>query len=149
MRLEFAAAAPTAAGYGPHVRVLRHGRVVYNSGPLFDVDFFDPLFFRGNTRVLMLADFGSEDSWGVFALSFEGDSVRDLGKLDVSAPEDESGFTTSALRRAKVHEENGTWLIEFESPLLLDPRGENERPLPPGAVFREVDGRFVLSAPPP
>lgn len=124
--------------------VIRRGtEVLFRSEPMADVTFFDPEFFGDGTHLLMLADFGSEDSWGIRAIDLTSGKVRDLGTIDVvRAPDIE--YYRSALPVARVFARPGGYVIEFAGE-VLDADGrkvlarQGQR-----AVFVQRNDRFVL-----
>lgn len=143
--------APDGVSYGPQLVALdAQRRVLHESGRLFDDDFVRPTFFAFPDRTLVLADHGSEDAYGILAWSIENGTVRDLGELEVALPEDEDVFTRGAAATASVALRDGAYVITIAGPLLLDPRGRNERLLAKEgevATFRESAGRFELVQP--
>lgn len=144
---------PTATAYGPQLVALADdgGRVLYEGARLFDVDFIHPTFFVFRDRTLVLADYGSEDAYGVLAWSVEGGGVRDLGTLDIARPEEGDVFTRGAAPVAHVRFEEGRYTIDVPGPLLLNPRGEAEVLLAPrggSARWIETDGKLRMQNPP-
>lgn len=141
-------AAETA--YGPQLVALGVGgevRVLHESPRLYDDDFVRPTFFAFPDRTLLLADHGSEDAYGVLAWSIESGRVRDLGQLHIALPEEKDVFTRGAAATARVEMKDGKYEITIPGPVLLNPRGEDERQLAKkGEVvtFRESAGRFEL-----
>jgi hypothetical protein len=74
----------------------------------------------------MLADHGSEDSWGLLALDLTARGVRFLGRIDLATPSGEIGLTGSAAEVADV-EHNARYRITFTGPLVVEPGGESEK----------------------
>lgn len=131
LRVAFIQRPAAGATYGPQlvaIRVDGDMRVLHESGRLYDVDFAAPTFFTFSGRTLLLVDHGSEDVYGALAWSIENGNVRDLGDLPIALPEDQDVFTRRAAPTARVEiKEGGKYVITIPGPLLLDPRGEEER----------------------
>jgi hypothetical protein len=122
--------------------------VLHESPRLYDVDFVQPTFFTFSSRTLVLADYGSEDAYGVLAWSVENGAVRDLGVLDIARPEEKDVFTRGVALTALVELQDGKYVITIPGPVRLDPRGEDERLLATKdevVTFRESSGRFELA----
>jgi hypothetical protein len=138
---------PLGESYGPQLVVTAaDGAVLHESARLFDTDFIHPRFFRFADRTLMLADFGSEDAYGMIAWSFEAGGVRDLGVLDLSL--DGDGFAGGAAPSARVEVVDGVYVITIPGPVLFDPRGPSEVLIArEGEVvtIREVGGKLVIT----
>jgi hypothetical protein len=144
---------PEAKSYGPQLAILRTAagsvQIRYESVRLFDDDLVHPWFFRVGERLLILADHGSEDAYGVLALAIDGGSVRDLGQIPIARPSGIDAFTRGAASAADVYVASSGYVVRFSGPILLDPAGENERTLArEGEVitYREVRGKLVLTA---
>ena len=141
--------AESQARYGPRLYVIVHRAgtvdVIHASEPMMDTDFLDPAFFSDGDRVLMRADHGSEDSWGLVALQVAPGAIRDYGTIDVTGAED-VGFAASALPAAEVFVRDGRYVITFHGEVVESPgagptkwlAGRGER-----AVFEERNGRFT------
>jgi hypothetical protein len=136
--------------YGPQMVAVGVGgdvRVLHESPRLYDDDFVHPTFFAFSNRTLILADHGSEDAYGVLAWSIENGAVRDLGQLQIALPEENDVFTRGAAATARVEMKDGKYVITIPGPVLLNPRGEDERQLAKKGeivTFRESAGRFQL-----
>ena len=135
--------------YGPQVFVVSRRsetvEVLHETARMMDTDFLDPAFFRGGARVLMLANFGSEDSWGLLALHLAPDPIVDLGIVDVVQP-GTIDFTESALPVVEVFVERERYVLRFRGEVIESPTDAPTKWLAKKgerAVFREVDGRFV------
>jgi hypothetical protein len=141
---------PAGAAYGRQLVAVRDGgQVLHESARLYDADFVVPKFFDVAGRTLMLADYGSEDNWGVIAWSFEQGTVRDLGTLEIALSEEDGEFTGGAAAAARVDVVDGAYVVTIPGPVLLDPRGTNERLLAnEGEVvtFREIAAKLVLDS---
>jgi hypothetical protein len=114
---------------------------------MYDEDFVRPTFFSLGDRTLVLADHGSEDAYGVLAWSFEGGGVRDLGDLQVALPEDADVFTRGAAPTARVALRDARYTVTIPGPVLLDPRGEDERLIARKGEFvrfEELAGKLAL-----
>jgi hypothetical protein len=139
---------PAGSAYGPQLVVTGvDGAVVHESARLFDTDFVHPKFFRFADRTLMLADFGSEDAYGMIVWSFEAAGVRDLGVLDLALAEERDVFTRGAAATARVEVVDGAYVIRIPGPVLMDPRSDGEVLIArrrETVTVREVDGRLVI-----
>ena len=136
------------ATYGPQVFVAIHQfgdvKVLHATKRMMDADYLDPAFFGSEGRLLMLADFGSEDSWGLIALDLAPGVVRDFGVIDVVHP-GSIDFTESAAPVAEVSVENGQYVIKFRGEVIAS---SSDAPTKwfakhgQRAVFAQVDNRF-------
>lgn len=152
MRLAVVERPPLDTTYGPQliaIDVRGDLRVLHESPRLLDDDFVHPTFFTFADRTFLLADHGSEDAYGMLAWSIEDGRIRDLGELEVALPEveNQSVFTGGAAPTARVDRKDGKYRITIRGPLLLYPRGKDERLIAKqGEVvtFVERDGRFEL-----
>lgn len=150
VRLAFVERPAAGAAYGPQLVALGVGddvRVLHESPRLYDGNFVHPAFFAFSDRTLLLADHGSEDAYGVLAWSIEDGGVRDLGQLQIALPEQTDVFTRGAAATARVEMRDGKYVIAIPGPVLLSPRGEDERLLAKKGetvTFRESAGRFEL-----
>jgi hypothetical protein len=132
--------ATDADGYGFQVIASqsqnRRVKVLRESGRMFDADFVDPRFIRFPDRTLMLADYGSEETYGALAWSFERNRVRDLGSLDVDGT-----------KKARVELRDGDYVITVPGPVVLDPQGEHEMRVDESVTFIESYGGLRMAAP--
>lgn len=118
------------AKYGPQLFVIaKNGDVLFESVRMMDTAFVEPSFFLNGSRMLMLANHGNEDSWGLIAMAFDEDRIRDLGDIDVVRPP-AVAFDESALPLAHVFVDSDRYVVAFDE---LD------------VVFEESNGRFVRS----
>ena len=113
--------------YGPQLFVVSAKEILFETGRMMDTTFVEPTFFVHGNEMLMLANFGSEDSWGLIAIAFDEKGIRDLGDLDVVLPPTFE-FYESALPGARVFRGPRGYIADFN-----------------GARFEEIDGRFVKS----
>lgn len=153
LRLALVERPAMGTSYGPQligVAVDGEVRVLHESPRLYDDDFVYPTFFMFADRTLLLADHGSEDAYGVLAWSIENGRIRDLGELPIALPEGRDVFTRGAAPTACVKVRKGKYVITIPGPVLLNPRGEDERVLAQKGetvVFHEVAGTFELARP--
>jgi hypothetical protein len=106
----------------------------------------DPTFYRGDGRVLILAEMGAEYSWGLWAYDLTGSTLRDLGPLDVAFWSGENHV--NPLDHARVLFERGGYLVEFRVNLDLGPGGLHPWNLirtGDAITFEQQEERFVLS----
>lgn len=89
-------------------------------GDRMDGDYLQPAFFGNGERLLMLADHGSEDSWGLIVLDVAPAAVRDHGEIDVVRPGN-IDFTESALPVAEVFFEDGGYVVKFRGEVIASP----------------------------
>ena len=145
------ASPPSVEGqpYGPRIYVIRNRAgsidVLHTGRPMMDADFLDPAFFGDDRSVLLLADYGSEDSWGILAIHIGETGIRDLGEIPVMRPEGDAGYTESAIPAARVFLENGRYVVTFDGEILdADDAGRDKRFAKSGqrAVFVEEGNTF-------
>jgi hypothetical protein len=103
-----------------------------------------PTFFLGQGRVLILAELGYEYTYGVQVCEVKGDSLLDLGTLNVGflAPDSSYGYPAE---NARVRFDDDGYAIEFPPGLLLDPGAKDSVALIPKgevAVFRQAGDHF-------
>ena len=113
--------------YGPQLFVVSANEILFETKRMMDTAFVEPTFFVDGNELLMLANFGNEDSWGLIAIAFDENGIRDLGDLDV-VREPDIEFYRSALPGARVFRGPRGYVASFD-----------------GVVFEEIDGRFVKS----
>jgi hypothetical protein len=124
--------------------------VAFMSQGQMDSDLPGVRVYASGPRALVLADLGSEGSWGVGVYEVTPDSVRALGILDVGRPQPDSigDPDWTAIDLASVRRLNDRWQIEFDSTVVLRP---NQRPpdrevlqdFPVAFEFRGGDWRRV------
>jgi hypothetical protein len=95
-----------------------------------DADWFTPVVFAGEGNLLILADVGSEYSWGLRAFVIRGDTIEALPPPLVAAPDYESelGPAKSALPNVAVFSTGHGFELEFDTALVLNP-GRRDRAL--------------------
>ncbi len=111
---------------------------------MLDADFLDPAFFAGDGWLLMLADYGSEDSWGIVALELAPGPVLDFGTIDVVRPATVE-FQESAVPVAEVFIEDGRYLLTFRGEVMASSSDAPTRWLArqgQKAVFAQKNARF-------
>ncbi len=118
--------------------------ILQESTGMQDSWFLSPVFFWTDDRVLVLADTGTEYSWGVVAFELRDATLRDLGVISVALDAEEN--TVDPLPSAKVRRTEDGYLVEFHANLVWNPGGSDERPLPREAgrphLFRSGAGGF-------
>jgi hypothetical protein len=150
MRLAVVEKPAAETAYGPQLVALGIGhdvRVLHEGPRLYDDNFVHPTFFAFSNRTLLLADHGSENAYGVLTWSIENGGVRDLGQLQIALPQENNVFTRGAAATARAAVRDGKYVITIPGPVLLNPRGEDERLLAKRGeivTFRESAGRFHL-----
>lgn len=119
--------------YGLRITVSRDGQDIFASRGMNDVEFVEPEFFVGGEAVLMVANMGAEDSWGLVVLELSEEGVQDLDGLEVAAPRKDLGdYLKSALPFLSVYRGGGTYQMELGTNLVLEPGAQNERFLKAG-----------------
>jgi hypothetical protein len=103
----------------------------YGRGAM-DSYILNPFFYSGDTKILILAETGTEYTWGFSAYEFDAvkKSITYLNELPVARVydgEDSWGELINPLDRARVFIENGRYTIEFDTDIVLDPGGMGER----------------------
>jgi hypothetical protein len=144
--------------YGSRFILLRRDgdnfiELFYSRGAM-DSYILRPFFYIGDERILILAETGTEYTWGFSAYEFdnEGKSFGYLGGLPVARiydGEDSWGELINPLDRARVFIEKGRYTIEFSTDIVLDPGGMDERLVESGGgkITFHYDGKdFVLDS---
>jgi hypothetical protein len=123
--------------------------IIAQTPGLMDADWVDPVWFLAPGRTLLLADIGSESSWGIIAYEVTSAGLRSLGIVPAAKPGvPEMGWHESALPYAKVRITPSGYVVEFAGDVMFDPAGPEEylirgaRRLP--VRFRWMADRFVL-----
>ena len=81
----------------------------------------DPYFYTAEDRVLIIAESGTEYSWGLSAYEFRSGKLKALGYIDVARWSSEN--YVDPLDRATVFLQGGRYIVEFASNLRLNPGG--------------------------
>jgi hypothetical protein len=121
----------------------------------FDSYILDPYFYIGEKKILILAETGTEYTWGFEAYEFdiEGKTISYLDRLPVARvdeSEDSWGELINPLDRAQVSMENGRYTIAFTTDIVLDPGGMEERLIEShgGQIVFHYDGKSFVMEPP-
>ncbi len=94
---------------------------------------------------MILAEIGTEYSWGLVAYELVGSTIEYLGPLNVAAWSGEN--FVNPLARSKVTSGKEGYRVQFYSDLIMDPGGIYQWTLPKlkeSISFVEARGRFVL-----
>ncbi len=100
-----------------------------------------PVVFVGGGRTIVLAELGTEYSWGLRVYEIASDTIHELGAIDAGVPgelgeEDPTPF-------ARVRLEGGRAVIQFDADLVLGTGKENAPIAKKPVVFRQEDDGFV------
>jgi hypothetical protein len=123
----------------------------YGRGAM-DSYILDPFFYSGDSKILILAETGTEYTWGFSAYEFDA-AKKELKYLDelpaarVYDGEDSWGELINPLDRARVFIEKGLYSIEFDTNIFLAPGGIDERLIERngGKILFHYDGKnFVM-----
>ena len=120
-------------------------RTVYRGKGMSDSYILRPAFYTGDDKVLILAEVGTEYSWGLVAYELVGSTIEYLGPLNVAAWSGED--FVNPLARSKVTSGKEGFQVQFYSDLTMDPGGTYQWTLPKlkeSISFVETRGRFVL-----
>jgi hypothetical protein len=104
-----------------------------------------PTFYTDDDKVLILAEIGTEYSWGLVVYELVGDAMRDLGPINATYWSGESNV--NPLAQSKVTSGKGGYRVQFYSDLTLNPGGLYEWTLPrlkDSISFVQDRDRFVL-----
>jgi len=138
--------------YGPRVALIRFGdampvRVAAVTPGLSDSQVPDVRVFEAVGRVLLLADLGDEGgSWGFATYEAVGDSLRELGLLDVGKASRDDENDQSAVNHLSVRISAGQWEVRFDTTIVLRPNQDSRAvlaasPLRP-VTFRIAEGKW-------
>ena len=105
----------------------------------------DPVVFTGAGRTVVLAELGTEYSWGLVAYEIAGRELRELGAIGVAAPGEEGERDPTPF--ARVHVEGGRLVVAFDVDMIEDPGGQHAKALARPVVFRQEGKRFVRVQP--
>ncbi|MHB8844025.1 MAG: hypothetical protein ACYC7L_04690 [Nitrospirota bacterium] len=108
----------------------------------------EPVFFLGRGKTLILAEIGTEYSWGLLVYEIRGKRLYFLGGLDATI---EGAFDAAdPTPFAVVKHANGRWRVEFSHDLVLDAGGLKEQTIKQKGkqpiVFEHDGKRFTLKA---
>jgi hypothetical protein len=119
----------TADDYGRRLYLVRKGRGGYEmidrTPGASDSYILKPVFFLGHGRMLILAEIGTEYSWGLQAYEIRNRRLTYLGLLDATIDSGEN--VTDPTPFAIVKLVNGRWRVEFSHDLVLDAGGLHDR----------------------
>jgi len=142
--------------YGARFILLRRERkdfveLFYGRGAM-DSYILNPFFYSGDTKIFILAETGTEYTWGFSAYEFDAEK-KTFAYLDalpvarVYDGEDSWGELVNPLDRARVFMKNGRYTIEFDTDIVLNPGGMEERLIKSegGKILFHYDGKsFVM-----
>lgn len=119
----------TDSDYGRRLYLVRKGKdgfedIDRTSGAA-DSYVLKPVFFTGRGKVLILAEIGTEYSWGLMVYAIAHKRLTFLGSLDASV--EREGNAEDPTPFATVKYANGRWRVEFSHDLVLDAGGLTER----------------------
>jgi hypothetical protein len=105
-----------------------------------------PVVFSGAGRTLVLAEMGTEYSWGLRVFEVDGSELRDLGSIDAGVI-GEDGQEGDPTPFARVTIEGGKVVVTFDSDLSIG-TGDSDAPLAlKPVVFRQGAKGFELHRP--
>lgn len=105
-----------------------------------------PVVFAGSGRTIVLAEMGTEYSWGLRVFEVAGRELRDLGSIDAGVI-GESGQEEDPTPFARVTIEGGKVVLTFDSDLSIG-TGNSDAPLAmKPVVFRQGAKGFELHRP--
>jgi hypothetical protein len=110
-----------------------------------DSYFLRPTFFFGEGRLLILAETGTEYTWGFDAYSLEDETMLELGGIGAAFSDGET--TMSPLEWSRVRSDGSAFTVGFSSDLVLDPGTRHEWFLPRSGDeirFAQLGERFDL-----
>jgi hypothetical protein len=125
--------------YGPRLVLARRlsghrYRLIYFTRGLGDAELPGFHLYRVASRVLVLADLGSEGSWGLGAYELNQAGLQDLGLLAVGLPPSTPGDPArSAMRRARPRLGLHGWRVAFDTVIVENPGQESARLVRPRA----------------
>jgi len=101
----------------------------------------DPVVFVGKGRTIVLAELGTEYSWGLRVYEIAGATIRELGSIDAGVPgELGEGDPTPFARVSLV---GGRLVIRFDTDLVLGTGHEDAPIAKKPVVFRQEGAGFV------
>jgi hypothetical protein len=104
-----------------------------------------PAFFRGQGRILILAEIGTEYSWGLLVYEIIHKRLVFLGPLDAAVEGEVDAEAPTPF--AGVKNVNGRWLVEFSRDLVLDAGGLHEQSImrrENKPIIFEYDGKSFI-----
>ncbi len=119
----------TASDYGRRLYLVRKGRggfdMIDRTPGASDSYILKPVFFLGHGRMLILAEIGTEYSWGLQVYEIRNRRLTFLGFLDATIDSGEN--VTDPTPFATVKLVNGRWRVEFSHDLVQDAGGLHDR----------------------
>jgi hypothetical protein len=138
--------------FGPRLVVLQASpaespQIIYASPGMWDADLPDLFAVPASGRTLLLADEGSEGTWGIAPFEVTQKSVRGLPKLSVGVPGSDGEPDGSAVPGAHGLWSGTTWMLHFDGPIVLGPNLDSGRivikPTERGVTFRLVRNAWL------
>lgn len=104
-------------------------REVYRSSGVGDSWILTPTFFVGRDRILILAELGAEEYYGLIAFEAIRDKVIFLGRLDVGRQVNRDGVVgfESPLNNSKVEYAHGSYYISVFGDIYIEPGLSTQR----------------------
>jgi hypothetical protein len=101
----------------------------YNLSPTFYKSLFDDSW-------IALAEMGAEYSWGIRVFLFRGDTVLDIGTLDVGVFRQHGAADNieSAVPFTVIERSGNSIIFRFTTDVVLDPGGKNQSTVPQGGI---------------
>lgn len=103
-------------------------RVYYSKGS-WDSYILRPTFFAncGGYYLLILAETGTEYSWGMRVFAYKLGQVKDLGDIPIAMDVEDERFNDSAIPHMRFREEGSSLVISFDNKVVRDPGGLHEK----------------------
>lgn len=119
----------TDSDYGRRLYLVRNGpsgfEDIDRTPGAADSYVLKPVFFTGGGKILILAEVGTEYSWGVMVYEIANKRLTYLGNIDASV--EREGNAEDPTPFATVKYANGRWRVEFSHDLVLDAGGLTDR----------------------
>jgi hypothetical protein len=119
-------------------------RVLFSTHGQGESYYFNPYFYKTEAgHRLVIAEIGTEYSWGVHVYSIQDSGMIDVGFLNLAGTEPPENYPASILRQMDIYQRDSETLFEFRGTVLLQP-GQIEQKQRNGRKFYYIfDGKSL------
>lgn len=106
--------------------------------------YFNPYFYQTDAgHRLVIAEIGTEYSWGVHVYAIKDSGMIDMGFLNLAGTHPPENYPASILEQMNIYQRDSDTLFEFNGPVLMQP-GQIEQKQRNGRKFYYIfDGKSL------